>query len=375
MIRDRSPLKRESQSDSESEDIFSFFNTLINLNTMTQPSLSYSDIQVRFNFAKNMVPEYSGGSKDLCFFIKNAEKFINNFTFSDTLLNEYFFNYVISQIKGEARDLVILNNPTDFKTLKELLLSKYKDPRSEQLLLTSLTTCYQLHNQSFEYYSNEIKLRLQKLKENVQLNTADINTINIKNQMFDEQARCTFIAGLKEPHHSYILHLNPPSLDDCINQCRVYDNLQQHNNYLNFMRNNSHKSTNYKKPQQNFNHLNKNNNHSFGNQQNSQFPRGPIQMPAPRFVRNNFPTNRQVFGRQTNVFKPRNDNANFPKPTPMSTTTRNTNFQGNQMQNQNRPYHFQNNRNNIIVEELYNVEQNTESPENFRELAPQENTT
>ena len=77
--------------------------------------------------------------------------------------------------------------------------------------------------------------------------------------MFDEQARCTFIADLKEPHHSYILHLNPSSLDDCINQCRVYDNLQQHNNYLNFMRNNSHKS-NYKKPQQNVHHLNKNNN-------------------------------------------------------------------------------------------------------------------
>ena len=100
-------------------------------------------------------------------------------------------------------------------------------------------------------------------------------------------------------------------------------------------------------------------------------------MLAPRFVRNNFPTNRQVFGRQTNVFKPRNDNINLPKPTPMSILTRNTYSQGNQnqMQNQNRPNHFQNNRYNIIVEELYNVEQNNESPENFREPAPQENTT
>lgn len=43
--------------------------------------------------------------------------------------------------------------------------------------------------------------------------------------------------SLKEPHKSYILHLNPSTLNDCLNQYRVYD-LQQQNNYLDFMRNN-----------------------------------------------------------------------------------------------------------------------------------------
>lgn len=392
MYRDRSPLRvNEPNSYSSDEESFSKDNKNT-LNKMTTPTtLSYSDVQLRFNFAKCMVPEYSGGSKDLCFFLKNAEKFIGNFTFTDTALNEYFFQYVLSQVKGEARDLIILNNPSSWSELKKLLLSKYKDPRSEQLLITSLTTCYQLPNQTFEYYANELKLRLQRLKENVQLNSADENTIKIKNEMFDEQARCTFIAGLKEPYYSYILHLNPSSLDDCINQCRIYDNLQQHNNYLNFMRNNSHKkiNNNLNRPQNTFNSGIRTPNRqttSFNFQENSQFPRGPVQMPVPRPVPTNFPTNRQVFGTQTNVFRPRN-NANFPRPTPMTVSTRNTYTprNPNQSQNQIRPYNrFQ----DKIIEEIYNVdlsenaepsyEHSESSPpdsENFLEQASQENMT
>lgn len=391
MNRDRSPIKSfELSSSDEETDLENNLNNLNNLSKMTTPTLSYSDVQVRFNFAKSMVPEYSGGSKDLCFFIKNAEKFINNFTFSDTVLNEYFFQYVISQIKGEARDLVILNNPSTWIELKNLLLIKYKDPRSEQLLLTSLTTCYQLHNQNYESYASEIKLRLQRLKENVQLNTSDEKTIEIKNKMFDEQARCTFIAGLKEPHYSYILHLNPSSLDDCINQCRIFDNLQQQNSYLNFMRNNSHKRSNFNKPQNNFNYQRQNFSHSSNERsthtlrhENSQFPRGPIQMPTPRPVQRNFPTNRQVFGTPTNVFRPRHNNANSPRPTPMTISTRNTFTPKNQNQPQNQNYsynHFQNfgnNRPDKIIEEVYNVEQSEENPpdENFSEIASHENLT
>lgn len=41
--------------------------------------------------------------------------------------------------------------------------------------------------------------------------------------MFDEQAYCTFIAGLREHYLNYILHLIPSSLDECLNNCRIYD--------------------------------------------------------------------------------------------------------------------------------------------------------
>lgn len=73
------------------------------------------------------------------------------------ILHGHFFQWF--QIKGEARDLVILSNSSTFEELQILLLDKSRDPRSEQLLLISLTS-FQLWNQSYEKYANEIKLRL-----------------------------------------------------------------------------------------------------------------------------------------------------------------------------------------------------------------------
>ena len=95
MSRDRSPLKRED------------LNKLENTNN-TMATFSHSDIQIRFNFAKCMVPEYFGGSKDLNYFLNNANEFITKLTCTDETINNYFFRYVISQIKGEARDIVTL---------------------------------------------------------------------------------------------------------------------------------------------------------------------------------------------------------------------------------------------------------------------------
>lgn len=54
-------------------------------------NLSYQDIQIRFNLAKHKGPEYFGGSKDFFYFLSQAKKFKNNFTFTDEVLNEYFF--------------------------------------------------------------------------------------------------------------------------------------------------------------------------------------------------------------------------------------------------------------------------------------------
>lgn len=68
-------------------------------------------------------------------------------------------------------------------------------------------------------------------------------------------------------------------------------------------------------------HLNRSN--SFNNIQPN-FPRGPVNLPRSRQEQTNFPTNTKVFGAPPNVFRPRN-NQNFPRPTPMSISNRNTN--------------------------------------------------
>lgn len=71
-IRDRSPIKR---------------------NIKTNNSLSYQDIQISFNFAKHTVSEYHGSSKNLCYFLAQAEKFKNNiiFTVLQYLTNIFYY--------------------------------------------------------------------------------------------------------------------------------------------------------------------------------------------------------------------------------------------------------------------------------------------
>ena len=55
-----------------------------------------------------------------------------------------------------------------------------------------------MSNQSYEKYADEIKKRLNRLKDHIQLNNQDVHTINIKNTFHENVAKNTFINGIKE---------------------------------------------------------------------------------------------------------------------------------------------------------------------------------
>lgn len=360
MFRDRSPLNRSTT------------NNPTNSNMTTNSTLSYNDIQIRFNFAKCMVPEYFGGSKELNYFLTNAKEFIDKFTFTDEVLTSYFFRYVISQIKGEARDLITLHNPKSFEEVKTILLNKYKDPRSEENLLTLLTTSFQNHNQNFEEFALEINQKLHKLKENAQIEYSNqIAFLQLKFNDYERQALYAFISGLKEPYCSFVRQQNPINIDACVNICREYDNIQAQINYKNFLRQNMSKKNVFKQPTHfNSQQISTNrNNFKFENS----FSRGPINFPPKRTQQTPFSTNVQANqSPRVNVFKPQNNTSHLPKPTPMSINSRNTyhSFNRNTQNNsQNQRYnHFARQiptHPGIVVEEIHNTETSSrEKPHN-----------
>lgn len=369
MFRDRSPLNRE-RTLSESN----LKNTSDNLsqnNTMaTAATLSYSDIQATFNFAKCMVPEYFGGSKDLNYFLTNSKEFLDKFTFTEVNLNSYFLRYVFSQVKGEARDILTLYNPKSFDELKNLLLNKYRDPCSEENLLTLLNTSFQNQNQTFEEFALEINKKLHKLKENAQIDYSDQTVFrDLKYKDYERQALYAFISGFKEPYCSFIRQKSPTSLDACVNICREYDNIQAQINYKNFLRQNMSKKNIFKPSIQNTNNVRPNYNNPFQNHQrpnnfqNNSFPRGPINFNFNHRPQRNF-TNTHNFPNRSNVFRPQNQNHSnqFPKPTPMSVSSRNTlrsdfhNGHGGP-RNSNHFARQVPSHPGIIVEELHNTEE------------------
>ena len=206
--------------------------------------------------------------------------------------------------------LVVVNDPEGWTECKRILINRYSDPSSEKLLFNKLSVCYQKANQSLENYADEIKFRLNRLKEHTQLNNEDRQVVNMKISFYENVAKNTFINGIKEPYHSFLTHFELDDIEDCLNKCTRHDNHEQQANFLSYMRQRE------SKPKANlFN--------------------------APNFGNNNFGNNN--FG---NTFRQNNNNNNqaIPQnyqPTPMSISTRNTNRPGGNQTN--RPNNLQNN--------------------------------
>ena len=89
---------------------------------------------------------------------------------ADPLVNESLYALIKPKLRGEALDFVVVNNLESWTECKRILINRYSDASSEKLLFNKLSVCYQKANQSFENYADEIKLRLNRLKEHIQLN-------------------------------------------------------------------------------------------------------------------------------------------------------------------------------------------------------------
>ncbi|KAF5306342.1 hypothetical protein FQR65_LT07366 [Abscondita terminalis] len=318
------------------------------------------------NLAREIIPQYEGGSKNLSYYIQQCEKFINTYKVNipgqeQCSLNKLVFELCCSKLTGTARETLIVSNCATWAQVKTTLLNRFGDQRNETLLENDLITCYQFSNEIYEQYYERLKSKLQQILEHINIREENVNIKTFKKQMYEQRAQNTFCAGLLEPYRSFISNKTIASLEDALTQLRNYDNHQQQVSFLNFIRHKqpsqfskqtSHqtkqplKSTQIQKPSHSYNYQQPSLNMRFSHHSN-QFPRGPINIQS-RPIQSNFPTNSQVFGKKPEF-----------KPTPMSVNTRNT-FQSNRNQNQpqlQRNHFQQTGPRNFTSEELYNVEQ------------------
>ncbi|KAG5885549.1 hypothetical protein JTB14_007629 [Gonioctena quinquepunctata] len=129
--------------------------------------------QVEINMAKDMLPEHSGGSQNLAYFIKQVETYIELLQRQEEncLFNKLLFEQVKSKLTGEARSILITSNCTKWSEIKDALLCRFGDPRSEELLAHDLSTGYQIHSETYEQYFEKIKSKLQILLEHTNIRT------------------------------------------------------------------------------------------------------------------------------------------------------------------------------------------------------------
>lgn len=293
------------------------------------------------------------------------------------------FEQIKSKLVGEARDIVITSSFNKWTDIKEALLNKFGDPRSEELLLNDLVTCYQLHSETYEQYHEKIKSKLQVLLEHVSIKVTNDSVKVSKQLTYTTQALTTFVSGILEPYCSHLMNCHVNSLQQALYECRKLDNNKAQVSFMNFMRNrgrpNNHGNNNNKtmrnnhpnpRPQQPSSHIYQafspplRANQPFAaipnfnvpkpqvqmhTTQQSPFPRGPINIQS-RPVQQRFPTNSEVFG------KPKQTQ---PLPTPMSISTRNSH------RPQGQSFFTPRSRPTFVSQELFNTETHEEDPVDY----------
>nr|XP_034195118.1 GATA zinc finger domain-containing protein 14-like [Osmia lignaria] len=336
--------------------------------------LTFDQFKMRLSVWRDAIPMYEGGTRLLSHFIQTCDKFSENLTTNDNAINESLYALIKSKLRGEALDLVVVNKPIDWPHCRTLLINRYSDPSSEELLFNRLSTCYQQSNQTYEEYADEIKNRLNKLKDHIQLNNQDNNIIAMKNNFYNNTAENVFTNGIKQPYHSHLTHFELTDIEDCLTKCRKYDNHEQQAAFLTFMRQRENRP---KTSTFNTAGISRNTNlFTHGTSGNI----NPFQQRAAIAQKPFAPIN---FGNSNNYRpnsnQPRNQN---PQPTPMSISTRNTNRPNNNLNRPNnnfiqpsnnfmaRPNNFFRSTGppNFVAEELHHQEEQQQNLENQEEV-------
>ncbi|KAI4476137.1 hypothetical protein M0804_013827 [Polistes exclamans] len=198
--------------------------------------ISLEQFKLRLEIWRDAIPIYEGGTTFLSHFLQTCDKFVENLMTSDDAINTSLFALIKSKIRGEALALIVSNSPANWATCKTLLINRYSDASSEELLFSKLNTCYQLPNQSYESYADEIKQRLNKLKEHVQLNIQDAQLIMMKFNFYENVAKNVFISGIREPYHTHLTHFELGDIEACLAKCRRLESYEQQAAFLNFTR-------------------------------------------------------------------------------------------------------------------------------------------
>lgn len=348
-------------------------NSQENNSNINKMPLSNTDI----NNLCNTLPEFKP-EDNLSTFIKSVDNlilFFNQQTVDATQI--YIINtHIISKVKNEARDFLNLHNKTTWDEVKPLLLQKYGDRRTEEILLTQLNTTVQKRSESYDDYYNRITVALNDLLQHVSLHENNAQAVEFKASFFRKQALRTFCTGINNPYCDHLSHFELNSLDEALQKCIALDNHKQQQQYMSYLKSTTY-PRDYQKPQSSRPPPNNNQRNSQPQNQNQNRTYNPRPQPPNNVFdfnkpgpRQTFPTNRQVFGPSSrpnppqNQFKPtpmsgiQTQRTNFSqnKPSPMSTSTYN-----------NRSYNY-----NVECESTY--QENPEYSENFREIASESPT-
>lgn len=267
----------------------------------------------------SLLKTFDGNPNHLEAFIHIIDTFFNRYYTGDDSQREFVNLAIQSKLIGEANDF-LLSRPDliTWLDIREALRLKFGDPISRQNLTQQLIFSTKPRNEPILDYVHKLKTLVHRITSKIRTETLDNNVKTTLIAQTEITATHNLMSNVPQELKTILIIQNPTDLTTAMNTITNYEML---NNQLSFRsqvtQNNIPKPMNRAIAPLTLNrgqdtHLNTN------FQPNYSFPRQPIQIHSnPNLRQTNFPTNRQVFGKPQNAFKPTN-NSNFPKPTPMS---------------------------------------------------------
>lgn len=316
---------------------------------------------------ENIKP-YNGDVNTLNRFVKRCEDLVINYKkLNDNDLNQHVFECIQEKLIDKAEIMVGRRVELDnWPKLKFALFQCFSDKRDIDCLVQELTRTRPYKSEHLLAFGG----RLQVLRSNVIQRISNDTSLDEPQKTcqinhYDKTALNTFIAGCDSTLRNNMYIKKPSSLEDAMNIVNEFENFEKlyNNNFEN--KQNQKLNAPAHKPNFNSNQYQNTQTQFYQNNPNTRFYQKPVWSSQPVNIQprqlppQKYPTNRQVFGPPQNIFRPNQINPNhLPKPTPMSTTSRNPSGatyrnQNFQRQNYAQP---QNQKPNFSFEELYSNE-------------------
>lgn len=312
----------------------------------------------------DIIPNFSGDPCELNNFIGACDETFVQYANESEFIKKLIFRGIIGKLRGKALTLISSRIELDtWDKIKEILKVSFTDQRSFTCLLHELHSLKPNPKESPYNFG----IRCQYTRSLI------FSSINNDNTM-DHVQKIAQISNIEKLILVTFLKYLPPQIQtgvrlknpDCLEIAMQYVIEEENfNSIVNEGKRNLNQhipSPNIKAPvqkysqtqptlNQTFSHNNSQLQQRFHEQNRKIFPSQPIQI-TPKQVPQKFYPNQQVLGKQststTNVWKPKNQIPTY-KPTPMSTTSRQTPTQPYQFKPQSRP--------TFMAEELHNIDE------------------
>lgn len=176
----------------------------------------------------NSIPQFYGNAHELNQFIRTCDSIVATFG-NNTIefINMYIINTIIDRLKGKARTIVTVQNPTTWEEIKEILLRNFSDQRDELCLIRELNTIRQEFNEKPKQYFNRILLLLNLLCNYVETHEDLAAPKATKKILYNQMALRNFLIGLKEPFGRTIRCMKPENLTEAMRFLEEEENIRQ----------------------------------------------------------------------------------------------------------------------------------------------------